>query len=86
MQAFDKLSIQQVSVWVKQLNERGFTCSKLYRVLTSAIYVQTDLLIIKINQNMPQISPMGMLEIGAELFPTVIARRIIVSSDTFVTY
>ena len=38
---------------------------------TSAQTHQMDLLIIKINQNIPRISPMGMFEVSSQIFPSV---------------
>lgn len=37
------------------------------------LLLQVDLLIIKLNQHMPRISPMGMFQVNLELFPIVIA-------------
>ena len=37
------------------------------------LFLQVDLLIIKLNQHMPRISPMGMFQVNLELFPIVIA-------------
>lgn len=36
------------------------------------ISLQVDSLIIKINQNIPRISPMGMFEVSPRLFPAVL--------------